>query len=397
MKKAIALIGSIVLTLVLADLFCWALLEIGFASPSVLRTNLPARRPVLVTEYPQSLTQLTQYMDEVKPFPSNEPLDLILKEPQIEESSKGFLLKKNFSGAITLANSSGTVLASTPVTTDAFRRRSSKPNNTDRPSDKHFLLLGCSYAFGVGVPDSETLSWKINDLQTEFEAYNNGVGGFGIGEILRSSQSPAMTEGITQRHGTAVYIFIASHLARTIHSTQIPWAKELASFTESPDGVFTYDGSFEESHPLRSTLYRWLAGTHFFRYFDIHLPLLLKSDYARAARMVSAIKNEYLKQTDAHNGFIVAIYPELPAGIDITLWREALATENIDFIDYSITNIEKYSSDATRVPYDGHPNGKAHEIFARVLVSDVQTYFRKKDLAVKRNFDTTKNLLQNDM
>lgn len=333
---------------------------------------------LLPYEIPQSLTKHTSYGKKAILPKLDSPENLELSEAHVDYNERSLKLLKNYSGRTSkVAKKMGFVVFDNELHTDNYRRRISKPLNAKRNSSKHLLLFGCSYIFGTGVDDNQTLSWHINDLQQEYEAYNNGVGGYGTNDVLWKIQIGDGMSGVAQKEGVAVYTFIAAHLFRNVNSTiNIPWSRSHTAFRETDDHQFEFIGSFEEAHPLKVALYEFLAQTYTFQFLGLQLPPLFKSDIDRTARMIARARDSYLAQSDSNNLFVVAIYPEFVGDIDIDHFRRALSREKVHFIDYSVTDIEFYFQELVRVPYDGHPTGAAHKLYAQVLLEDIHKFLQ---------------------
>lgn len=258
------------------------------------------------------------------------------------------------------------------ITADEFARRPSRPKNSQRNSPEHLLLLGCSYTFGHGLNEEDTLSWQINEMQSKFEAYNNGFGGYGPNDTLWRFREGDFLAGISQRKGVAIYTFIAPQFFRAIYSTfNSPWGQNLSAFEESGNSL-RFVGDFRTARPYTTDLYNYLATTKTFAFFQLTLPILRHYHYDYVARLIAAIRDEYLNRTDLKNQFVVSIYPEFIKKIDIVLFREALSRQKIHFIDYSNMSTSQYSSAPTRISYDGHPNRASQAIYAQWLLHDLK-------------------------
>ncbi|MCC6137607.1 MAG: hypothetical protein IT287_03175 [Bdellovibrionaceae bacterium] len=293
---------------------------------------------------------------------------------------KGQKYKANFNGRGSLKETKlGITIFDNDITIDEYRRRISYPLNQKRSSQKHFLLLGCSYVFGTAVNNNETITWHMNSQQSDYEAYNNGFGSYGTGSVLWRMQTKDFTDGVKQTKGVAVYNFISSHLLRTIGSTaNSPWAKWQIAFRETSPYNFIALGNFAEAYPFKTAFYEWLAHTNTLRFFKVHLPVLTKEDHRLAVRMIQQIQKLYLEQTDSSNLFVVALYPQTMDGMDLDFFRKSLSKEKIYFIDYSKNNIQDFFDHNIRIPYDGHPNGEAHKLYAQVLLNDIDHFFKFK-------------------
>jgi len=65
------------------------------------------------------------------------------------------------------------------IRTDEFSRRRSTRNQSEEESAKHAIFMGCSFTFGQGVNDWETLPSQFADNTDGHVAHNYGLGGYG--------------------------------------------------------------------------------------------------------------------------------------------------------------------------------------------------------------------------
>lgn len=385
LQRIALLIGSVFTVVLVAETAAYILIQNGYrlTPPLPPPPSSASKRPLLPYQIAESLTQHKQYLGNLLvPMPA--PGDkIVFDAPVVDPNGTEFKFKENFSGRLKSTNQTlGTTIFDVQVTTDNYGRRISKPIGSKRKSQQHLFFLGCSYIFGVAVNDWETVPWRINEMQTEFEAYNNATFSFGTSDVLRISYKPDFAEGLEQKKGIAIYNFIPDHLFRMINSTiNRPWGASLASMRETSDGHFEYEGSFRESHRIKTHVFKMLANTNLFELLKIQLPPVTDHTYDLAARMILEIRNNYRKRTNPDNLFIVALYPDPTDNIDLNLLRASLSRHKIDFLDYSHTRMEVYFNHYARVPYDGHPNAASHKLYAQVLMKDIETFLKKRDTA----------------
>ncbi len=266
------------------------------------------------------------------------------------------------------------------VTIDKFGRRLSRAARSELNSDRHLVLMGCSYTFGDGINDDETLAWQINQIQSTFEAYNNGVGGTGPNDALWRVTHGGMLDGLHSKKGVAVYTFIESQMPRATYSTfNSPWGQALSAF-KNENGKLIYIGNFTNARPWATVIYNYLAETNTFRFFRLRWPPLFNSDYDYVAHLASQLRDEYLRQTSPANHFVFVIYPEHLYMIDGKKLRAALSHRQVPFIDYSSYNTAEHSEVPTRIDYNGHPNKVSQAIYARWLLHDLENYLGHKKL-----------------
>ncbi len=77
---------------------------------------------------------------------------------------------------------------------------------------KQVALLGCSFTFGLGVSDSETYPWLLNEMGADVSFDNYGVRGYGAYQCLLTMKRILVQE--PQRYQVFVYSCIGDHMLR---------------------------------------------------------------------------------------------------------------------------------------------------------------------------------------
>ncbi len=82
----------------------------------------------------------------------------------------------------------------------------------DLQRTKQVALLGCSFTFGLGVTDSETYPWLLNEMSADISFDNYGVRGYGAYQCLLTMKR--ILEREPQRYQVIVYSCISDHMLR---------------------------------------------------------------------------------------------------------------------------------------------------------------------------------------
>lgn len=203
-------------------------------------------------------------------------------------------------------------------------------------ADQHALFLGCSFTFGTGVQQEETLPSRFQGIVGDrFKVYNYGEGGYGPSQTLLLLQRDELFSDVYPKNGIAIYSFIEDHLNRcTPHSL----GKFVGSFINSPlyrldtQGALIGPYKFDEDERLAryvrlykvarrsSPLFRVLDRLWEFTYTST------SDSYDIAAGILVAASQEYKKQFDGE--FYVLIWP-----------RVTVSNEHLEqFVDTLIKN-----------------------------------------------------------
>lgn len=374
LKKGFLALGSILGTLLVLEGLSAVFLMVGFQyKPVDIPDRLGPPAPTLPYEIPASLDGFPRYKAErTLNWSDLGPGARVVSDGNYDLPGIPLRLKPNHSAQVkSYDESSGRLIYNYRLTTDAAGRRISQSSSEKRRSARHLVMMGCSYTFGTGVNDSETITWHINALQDATEAYNGGHGGFGTSDVLARLMSPDELQDLRQKRGILIYNFIANHVHRSFGSTASPWTNLLSDVELLPDGHFALRGDFDTSRPRLMAFYRFFSGLHFVRLFGLHLPVLRHHHYDLIAKMISEARHLYRLQTLPENELVVALYPQSVDGVDVAELRRALSRHKIPFIDYSGLNLARFIKEPARIPYDGHPNGHAHAFYAKLLLKDL--------------------------
>lgn len=95
------------------------------------------------------------------------------------------------------------------------RRITPKPSNS-KNSDVAILLVGCSYIYGSGVQDNETIAAYLTQLTGLADIWNLGVGGNGPNDLLASLNVPEVAKRffLNYKKIILIYGFMNGHLDR---------------------------------------------------------------------------------------------------------------------------------------------------------------------------------------
>jgi len=377
LKKILLVLVSGGLTVLVIEVASGLMLKSGFGFFSEVRfSERPIEgRQLLPFEIPSRFSELPRY--GYVPSPSDHRNDLgvdgVIEYDDTEDPDRLSYLKRNHEGHRKRTDRrTGHVIYNARVRTDAFGRRIAKPIHQERKSPRHLLMFGCSVVFGSGVNDEHTVAWKINELQTDFEAYNLAVEGFGPNGFFPRFEDENFLEGVTQKKGVAVYGLIPNGIFRAVGSTsEGEWAKALPDIVEAGPSRFVNRGAFAESRPFATNVKFWLANSNFFRLFNIHLPILTEAHYRQVARQFVGLRENYIRETSSENVFVVVLYPVgWPPEIGQKM-REALSEAGVTFIDYSSEELPTHVNGPPTIDFDGHPTPASHLVIAQALLKDL--------------------------
>ncbi|MBL4585851.1 MAG: hypothetical protein JKX84_02145 [Flavobacteriales bacterium] len=236
--------------------------------------------------------------------------------------------------------------------TDAFGRRITPSTGPDSLYTDFIMVTGCSFAFGYGLNQYQTLSYYLDSLSGK-RGYDYGVSGHGTQQTLALLQSRNLSTEIAETNGVLIYLFIDDHIARLIGSRRLIklWARNYPYYYLD-DGELKRDGSFWTGRQLLSRFYRAISESAFIDLFDIDLPWYVsESHLALYGAVLGEAKKEFKNQYPKGE-FLVVIEPNSKLGARVS----AVLTENsIDFLNLSEL-LDKEESKYKIHWTEAHPN-----------------------------------------
>ncbi len=260
------------------------------------------------------------------------------------------------------------------IRTDRFGDRiTSHPSATgDRDKRSVNLLLGCSYTFGEGLQDSETLAHRLEERLPESHFTTMAVPGYGPGDNYADLTERAFWADKVGVPGKMIYVWTDYQMGRFLGSLDVVgrWGDRLLRVSEGAPYDFHVDGTFQEVTPLRTKALKVLSRSHFLRFFEIDFPLPSDSDFARLARLFKSMENVYRENTRKGNHMYLVIFPGQKRYA--AKLREYVGREGIRVLDFSHVSPFELSAEGPYFKYDNHPIAKVIENWANLLAQALQ-------------------------
>jgi hypothetical protein len=231
--------------------------------------------------------------------------------------------------------------------------------------DKFIAVAGCSFAFGYGVKEDETLSSFLQQQMPGYEGYNYGVSGYGTQHLLVQTREKITPEEVKQKQGILVYFFIDNHLNRLVGSRRIIklWGENFPYFFLDDEKKLQQNKTFKTGRKWKTLFYKILTNSAIVDILDLEIPFSISDDdFKLAATVIKESKKEFEKNFPGSK-FVVLFCPSSKCSGELAA---LLAKRNIDFVDYSQLfdiNSKEYRSHYS----DPHPNGSAYKEIAKKL------------------------------
>ncbi len=255
----------------------------------------------------------------------------------------------------------GEVLYDVSYSIDQFSRRVT-PQASSHSSGRFALFFGCSFSFGEGLPDSDTLPAAFARIAPEYAVYNYAFGGYGPQQLYMKLGDPSLRSEIPEKHGALVYTFIDAHVDRLIGSSYVHngWCQRCPYLALSGSGEIEHRGTFTSGRPIRAALYWLLAQSFTAKLFNVSFPRSVTSgDVALTAKVIGESRKRF-EGLFPGSEFYVLIYPGSARGLELAGLLAAMGIKTIDLArEGGFQELPLVIS-----PKDPHPSGEANERLA---------------------------------
>jgi hypothetical protein len=263
----------------------------------------------------------------------------------------------------------GSVIYDVFYTTDQFSRRIT-PAASPEGRSRHLIFFGCSFTYGEGVQDNETIPAQAALGLTGYQPYNYGFHGHSTAHLLRKMQSQTLRNEVGEKEGILVYLFLDFHVQRVIGSMRLvsSWASGHPYYDLNARDDVVYGGSFAQGRPFLQRIYEQLSKSSLLRVIGTDFPPVITDRHIHlTARLIGEARDLY-KQQFPLGEFYVVVFPS--SRYADNLIRE-LKDKDIRILDYSKL-FDRLDPKYFLAAEDQHPNALAYELVARRLAHDLR-------------------------
>jgi len=256
-------------------------------------------------------------------------------------------------------------------------RRRVVPVQPVQPADHALLFFGCSFTFGTGVNDEETLPCQAAKLLPALHVYNFAGVGDGPHQMLAQLTQGDLRKVVLEKQATVVYVFIPQHLSRSIMSMRhaVAWGRNDPAFAVREDHSVVYLGPVCQAHPWRLFFYDLLSHEQILRRMNADWPpaILEKHIQYNADLIVAASRSCQELFTPVQ--FKVVFYPlsgriSRNLGVDWDHQAAVFKHAGLDVLDYR--SLAAPGEDDLFYAVDEHPTAKMHQRIAAQLANDLK-------------------------
>jgi hypothetical protein len=115
------------------------------------------------------------------------------------------------------------------------------------------LFFGCSFTFGEGLKDDETLPYQVGlQSQGRYRTLNFGVGGYGPEQMLAAIERGRVSALVDTPPQYAYYVALAGHIWRV--AGRVAWGGQAPRYVLTSNGDVHQDGNLSDRKPLDARL-----------------------------------------------------------------------------------------------------------------------------------------------
>jgi hypothetical protein len=281
------------------------------------------------------------------------------------DSALGYKPRPN-SRTSAMSKLNGEVSYDISYTIDQHGRRVT-PQSRSYHKDLFALFFGCSYTFGVGVEDNQTLPFYFSQHAARHRVYNYGFGGYGPHQMLAQLEREDFRSEIKENSGIGVYTFIDHHVHRANGTSDSVWGLgwEGPFYTLDGSGQLVRHGSFRSGRPVQSLLNYSVSQSYVVKYFNASIPIINEAHFELTARIVEKARDTFRAKFGSDE-FYVLLFPRTQEARRII---PRLEKAHVKYLDYSGLFQDRWKQ--FKIPGDGHPTPDAYRIVAAKLANDI--------------------------
>lgn len=248
--------------------------------------------------------------------------------------------------------------------------------------DKHagcILFFGCSFTFGEGLQDNETLPYQVG-IQSggQYRTFNFAFPGYGSHQMLAEIEQGQVGRVVDCSPKYAIYGAITDHVRRA--AGKIPYSKHAPRYILEPDGNVRRVGNFELKQRAlspfeaklgwefgKSAIYRLLANREpRVSEDDVHLTLaIVRRSRDLLAAEYPGLQFHVILWRPGEGEEDIAVYRELQDGFRQMNLPVHLVEDILP--GYRLAYRSKYAISST----DGHPNALADCLLANYVLTKI--------------------------
>jgi hypothetical protein len=253
--------------------------------------------------------------------------------------------------------------------TDEFGRRRTVFPGTQTPTATA-VFFGCSFLFGEGSEDADTIPSCFCKESSEYLAVNYGVPGWGTQHMLTLLESGQLPAQMFMPAKLGVYLYLPEvHEARVVGDMDIVngFGGGFPYYELNPTGQPERKGTFASGRPVTSLFYGVLGKSRTRAFLGLNFPRRQPQHYLLTAAVIAGARDLFLQQFP-DSRFIVVAYPD-PGSENLTL--KTCRENGLEVLD--LRQLFDPANPSFQHQGDGHPTPAANAAVASAIVKYLQS------------------------
>ncbi len=237
---------------------------------------------------------------------------------------------------------------------------------------RDLVFFGCSFTFGTGVNDDETLPNGVARRVPGWRVTNYGFGGYGPSHMLRRIEDPATTEFFRGNKTHVIYTYIPHHVQRAIGAMQYSsrFGTNAPYYKIGKNGEPEYLGTMTTGRPWLQPFYDIMDHEAVLKCFNVDLPMRIADRHIEYTASIIAASRDRWAQALPDSEFTVVIYPE-------PLWADTPAARIVPMLEARgircLNYADRFDGQTEMwIPGDYHPTAAAQDRVAQWIVEDLR-------------------------
>jgi len=259
--------------------------------------------------------------------------------------------------------SSGT--ANAPTILMRFREDGSRiTSEKSQPGERERVyLMGGSFIEGLGLPDDETLAWKLQSRFPHLDVRNYGVGGYGTLQVLLLLKRLLANE---KPPSIVLYGLMSDHERRNIASAA--WLRALSQYERqaaTPYATVKDDGSLVV-HGLIKYPLPWLAHRSALARFavDKYVDINTRARSAQSQAATFALLREIDQTVKQASATFAVVLLSVPRPCNVDCYANYMKSNDIKYVDCDIPDLTGHYT-----PYWSHPDSELNAHWAECIAA----------------------------
>ena len=268
---------------------------------------------------------------------------------------------RNKSGEFRIYNNAGCHFTATHNEQGRITSSLKKPDHYK----KKIILYGCSFFYGQGIDDTATVGWKLQTLLPGYQVISRAFPGYSnLHSLLLLEQD------LARLNDSDIVVFSYASFHQERNTLDYSFRKKMVSRSEVMEEATFPFGEINDQGQLMISRTKYSYPALPLRSYSAFVSWLednrnASRDKKRNKEKVTNLIFKRAQETcEQHNlQFLVA---DILGDPETTQFLNALSDKDIPTVDVSVDlGANEYNS----LPCDPHPNGNAHSIYAKKLIT----------------------------